>query len=164
MENDHDDNSKPINYQQLMVKADAFYKKRLMDKVKPWESNPVEDRLSALQTDVKKVQSKFAATPQKSPKKQGGGGDPKPQWLKNNKKPDPIWDVKVWNGRAYHWYSKENGGKCPGMWRAHNPKSCTYNEEKPSAKKRASTPKDKQANKRKKLIAQEKRLLAAQQA
>ena len=78
-----------MDHKELMAKVAACHKKRLIaNATKLWEYNPVEERLTALQTDVKEVKSKVEAAPKsKSPKGKQASGD-RPVWLKDNVKPE----------------------------------------------------------------------------
>ena len=50
LENDHEDDSKPLTPALLMDKAAAYYKKRLQKGDTPWETDPQEDRLDRKST------------------------------------------------------------------------------------------------------------------
>eukprot|EP00978_Attheya_sp_CCMP212_P013513 scaffold33947_cov76-Attheya_sp.AAC.4 len=89
---------------------------------------PEEEKILALQTEVKSLRKNYKKKPAA---KEGTKPDDirkngKPGWLCHNRKPYHK-DTKkpmTWNESKYYWCSSDTGGKCTGKWRTHKLSEC----------------------------------------
>jgi hypothetical protein len=172
IENQHEDGTTTMSPNQLMDKAANYYKKRAVQKSQPWESDPIQDKFTALQAKLSKQfkgkQVNFKAGPKSPPgaakKPAAGTKSDKPDWFKDNIKPKDPREVKVYNSNPYYWCGSESGGKCNGKWRQHPPWKCegTSGEAK-NRKKAPNSPKPKGKSKKQR-TAKALKIIAAQEA
>ena len=110
----------------------AANKFKLLKQTGKWEApDENEEKLIALQTEIKKLKQKARNLREKSEGERKCKGDKtrtsqnsKPDWLKNNIKPNQLKETKEWKKNTYHWCCPETGGKCDGKWRVHLPAKC----------------------------------------
>jgi hypothetical protein len=130
IEDQHEDGTKSMSATELMNKTSNYYKKRITHNDHPWDSDPIEEKFTALQAKVdKKLKGSKVGFKEgtKSPDgKKGKDGKPaaRPDWLTKNIKPSDPRDIKSHNGQVYYWCGTESGGKCGGKWRHHPPHKC----------------------------------------
>eukprot|EP00978_Attheya_sp_CCMP212_P007708 scaffold17925_cov56-Attheya_sp.AAC.1 len=96
---------------------------------------PEEEKILALQTEVKSLKKNYKKKPAAKDGKNG-----KPGWLRHNRKPYHKKDTKkpeIWNNSKYYWCSSNTGGKCTGKWRTHEPSECKGTKEEAQAHKEA---------------------------
>ena len=144
-----------LSAHQLMAKAANKYK--ILKTKELWEAPTAQDeKIMAMEA---KLNSYFKKDGKDKRKRKGDGGDKKDKIKrqkpggdkgkgkgkgKKQKKELPHWHFvrpadgelkkpKMWEGKKWHWCSKETGGKCDGQYRIHHPKQC-----KGTAKKRVS--------------------------
>eukprot|EP00978_Attheya_sp_CCMP212_P012757 scaffold31887_cov35-Attheya_sp.AAC.1 len=88
---------------------------------------PEDEKILALQSEVKSLKKTYKKKPNPSAKEgkkpEADGKVGKPGWLRHNRKPfqKESKKPKTWNDSKYYWCSKETGGKCTGKWRTHKP-------------------------------------------
>ena len=125
LEKKHDDNTSPIEPDQLMNMAASCCKKHLAQADNPWESDPMEEKLTALEARVAKSTEKSSPSPKKG-KGKGNPGSPgnKPDWLVKHIKPKNPKESRICAGKTCCYCCKESGGKCNGFWRIHHPSKC----------------------------------------
>ncbi|NER25785.1 MAG: hypothetical protein F6J96_34850 [Symploca sp. SIO1C2] len=121
IENNHDDGTKAIDPSTLMVKAQAYYKKRLTTtESEPWDVDQNSQKIMALEAKIRELSKKR----EKGPKLDADKPAATPKWKKENVKPSNVNEVKEWMGRKWYWCGHETGGKCGGKWRNHMPQQC----------------------------------------
>ena len=143
-----------LTAQQLMAKAANKYK--ILKTKEMWEAPTAQDeKIMAMEAKLNSYLKKDGGKKRKQPKdadektkkKQKFGEKPGKGKRKKQKKELPHWHFvrpaddeltkpKMWDGKQWHWCSKETGGKCEGQYRIHKPKMC-----KGTAKKRDGPPK-----------------------
>jgi len=143
LENQHEDGTSLLTSDLLVERTSNFCKKHLISTTNKWEEcqNPSQELL-AMQAQLDKLQkgvqepssAKQSTDDDASQDKQDGGGGTKkppkqphqgkPGWLVSNDCPKKLHDVRSWGGTDWHWCDKAAGGKCDGMWAAHDPKDC----------------------------------------
>lgn len=138
---DEYDEGKDFTPARLMQLADTKY--RTMKDKEIWEApSETDEKILALEARLENFKKKYANA-KRGP---GKGGDDKPNPNPNKNKSSekgkrkqtekPSWMLKrpsdaelnkprEWNGKTWHWCSKETGGKCdPGAYRIHKPSQC----------------------------------------
>jgi hypothetical protein len=120
LQDTYEDGSRDLDATSLMNKAAEYYKKRLEEREYPWDSNPMDERITALMAELKRK----AKDKPKSPGQGPPASSNKPSWLTNNEKLQNLHRARVWNNNPYYWCSPSTGGKCSGVWRAHHPSEC----------------------------------------
>lgn len=127
--------------QQLMQLADAKY--RTMKEKKIWEApSETEEKIMALEARLEKIKNQQKGWDKKRKSDSKGGGNPgkapkkdqkgkpkkdttKPKWMTQRPSDADLNKPRKWNGKDWHWCSKETGGKCdPGEYRRHTPAQC----------------------------------------
>jgi hypothetical protein len=154
-------------YSPKMIMSLANTKYKTLKQKGEWNAPTAEEEkilaLEAQMEHMKKGVNKGKKHPKSADKaeKPKGGQDPKPNWLKHNRPPpqNEVNKSRNWNSLAYHWCHKDSGGKCPGIWRRHNPKEC-----KGIASKKREAPKKKPATNETKVEAFKKRKLQLSKA
>ena len=123
------DEGNEITPDELMNLASNKFK--LLKQTGKWEApDENEEKLLALQTEIKKLKQKARNIQERPGKERKRKGDrdatktPRPDWLENHVKPNQVKDTKQWKNNTYHWCSPETGGKCDGKWRVHKPSKC----------------------------------------
>ena len=118
LENQHNDGTRTLEPNDLMTMASNYYRKRLEQSDSPWESDPIEEKLTALEAKIaRKAKSPSAKKPPQLLSK-------RPNWLQNNVKPKNPKETKSYASNTYYWCGEETGGKCNGRWRIHRPSEC----------------------------------------
>ena len=92
-----------------------------------------EEKILALQTEVKKLQKNLSkkSDTKKTEKKSRVVDKPKrktklekPSWFFKEPSSEELQKPKFWNNRNWYWCSPKTGGKCEGIFRAHKPSDC----------------------------------------
>ena len=124
LENEYNDNKIELTYTKLMTSAANYYRKRVASmNDTPWESDPIAEKITALETKVARAGS-TKSSKQKQQKKQRQSGSQRPKWLVNNEKPKDVHETRKYANNTYHYCCRETGGKCGGVWRIHKPTEC----------------------------------------
>lgn len=125
LENQYDDNNLELTHQQLMNLAANYYRKRITNTTgNPWESDPIEERFTALATQMARARKTNPKQPKQPPPKSKKKATARPEWLDKKIKPANPTDTKEFNNHTYYWCGSETGGKCGGTWRQHKPSEC----------------------------------------
>ena len=121
-----------ITSESLMQLGDNKYK--LLKEGGLWNApSDEEEKILALQTEVKKLQKNYTKKPDlKKTDKRSSVGDTtkkkikmeKPSWFFKEPQGDELKKPKFWNNRNWYWCSPKTGGKCSGNYRAHKPTEC----------------------------------------
>ena len=144
----------------LMKKAADKYK-NLVQKGSWNAPDANEQKILALQSEIKKLKKK-SAQGGKAPNKKRG--DPKkspskkPAWFQSRPKSSELKKPKKWKGVNWYYCHKDTGGKCNGIWRQHKPSDC-----KGTAYRRNNISKT-ENDKKKKSDANKKRKLQVEQS
>ena len=91
-----------------------------------------EEKILALQTEVKKLQKTTKVVPRKvdksaktdKSKAKSRSALEKPSWFFTEPTEDDLKKPKFWNNRNWWFCSPKTGGKCDGKYRAHKPSEC----------------------------------------
>ena len=118
----------------LMEQADNKFK--LLKESGNWNApSEQEEKILALQSEIKNLKKKSTRDPKKPPYKgkptdtKGKGKGTglqaeKPSWFFKEPKEDEIHKPKMFNGKPWYYCSKKTGGKCDGQYRRHKPSEC----------------------------------------
>ena len=143
LENEYDDNKIELTYTKLMTSAANYYRKRVASmNDTPWESDPIAEKITALETKVARAGS-TKSSKQKQQKKQRQSGSQRPKWLVNNEKPKDVHETRKYANNTYHYCCRETGGKCGGVWRIHKPTECQGKAHRGGGKSSSDTGKSK---------------------
>jgi len=83
-----------------------------------------EEKILALQTEIRKLKKK-ATQPQKgTPSKKAKSTKEKPSWFNEKPKTADLHKGREWNGKTWWYCHSETGGKCDGKYRLHKPSQC----------------------------------------
>jgi hypothetical protein len=138
---DEYDEGKSFTPARLMQLADMKY--RTMKDKEIWEApSETDEKILALEARLENFKNKYANAKRGS----GKNGDEKstdpnsnkdnrdkakrktpekPQWMFQRPSDAEMNKPRDWNGKIWHWCSKETGGKCdPGAYRIHKPSQC----------------------------------------
>jgi hypothetical protein len=136
------DEGKDLSAEVLMELANTKFK-QMKDK-EIWEApSPEEEKILALQARIDELKKKFTSRKRgntddsegkRGPKRQhtkkfdrkgGKYNKEKPDWMTKRPAESELRKPRKWNGRDWHWCSKETGGKCdPPQYRCHLPSKC----------------------------------------
>ena len=117
----------------LMQLSNNKYK--LLKEAGVWDAPSIqEEKILALQAEMKQMKSSVAKNPIKKVYKNGRGEKPKPR-SKSNQPEKPAWFLKepkekdlkkpkLWNNKTWWFCSPKTGGKCEGKYRIHKPSEC----------------------------------------
>jgi hypothetical protein len=93
-----------------------------------------EEKILALQTEVKKLKKNGQIATRKVNDKAPKGDKPKskarvpqpekPAWFSKEPKEEDLHKSKVWNNKTWWFCSDKTGGKCDGKYRIHKPTEC----------------------------------------
>ena len=107
-----------IEADELMKSAAEKYK-TLITKGKWNAPDANEEKILALEAEIKKLKSK----------KKGGNAKAKttqrkPAWFDKRPKKSELKKPKTWNGKKWYYCHPDTGGKCDGKYRRHKPSEC----------------------------------------
>ena len=126
-----------------MTSAANYYRKQVASmNDTPWESDPIAEKITALETKVARAGS-AKSFKQKQQKKQRQSGSQHPKWLVNNEKPKDVHETRKYANNTYHYCRRETGGKCSGVWRIYEPTECQGKAHKSGGKSSLDTQKSK---------------------
>jgi hypothetical protein len=111
---------------------------KLLKEAGQWNAPSIdEEKILALQTEVKKLQKNITTSKKTDSKKTDKKSKvmdkvkpktrtklEKPSWFFKEPKEDEIHKPKFWNNRNWYFCSPKTGGKCEGKYRAHKPADC----------------------------------------
>mmetsp|Transcript_101610 Transcript_101610/g.294034 ORF Transcript_101610/g.294034 Transcript_101610/m.294034 type:complete len:427 (+) Transcript_101610:119-1399(+) len=156
MKREHEDyqmKNEDVEPRALMNTALNMFK--LMKESGEWKKPTESDReIIALRAQIEDLKKKS-----RGQDRGGNGGRRDTRRPTNNRKPEAMksapQDVNMvvqYKGKPWYWCCKENGGKCGGRWRAHEPKQCKgLNYHKPKGKDKKAQPEKETPNKKLKM-------------
>ena len=111
-------------------------KYKLLKEAGVWDAPSVkEEKILALQAEMKEVKASVAKIPSRKNEKSGKGEKPKvrlktshqpekPSWFFKEPKEEDLKKSKLWNNKTWWFCSPKTGGKCDGKYRIHKPSEC----------------------------------------
>ena len=111
-----------IEPDQLMKNAADKYK-TLLQKGSWNAPDANEEKILALQSEIRKLKKKSTAGNGKANKKAKTSNE-KPSWFNERPKTADLHKSKEWNGKTWWFCHPDTGGKCDGKYHIHKPSQC----------------------------------------
>ena len=113
----------PIQVDGLMKNAADKYKTLLQRG--SWNAPDAnEEKILALQTEIRKLKKKATKTQNGTPSKKAKSIKEEPRWFNERPKTTDLHKSREWNGKTWWYCHPETGGKCDGKYRLHKPSQC----------------------------------------